>query len=248
MGVVGVVRDIKLFIGEFDLSSKSRVCSLVPSAEMLENTVFLESTRSRKAGVQNIPFKYSGFNEFGVDLPDEILDSKLAIEDLAISVTPENGDVGDVFYFFKSVQGVLTPLNSEFGQLVSFDVEAEGRGQSLFRGRVLDAAAASHGSGETNTTAVQVGALTLGQELAAVFHAIAVTGTDPTLDVILQSDDDSGFASPTARITFTQKSGKISDLQVLTPAAITDDWWRFNITVGGTSTPTFTLFGGMAIK
>jgi hypothetical protein len=75
---------------------------------------------------------------------------------------------------------------------------------------------------------------------------IAAGGTLPTLDVTVQSDDAEGFASPTTRLTFTQKSA--IGAEFITPVAgpITDTWWRVSWAIGGT-TPTFGIVACVGI-
>jgi hypothetical protein len=70
---------------------------------------------------------------------------------------------------------------------------------------------------------------------------VAFGGTSPTLDVIVQSDDASGFPSATNRITFTQATGFTAEYATPVAGAITDDWWRVNFTIGGTASPNFTF-------
>jgi hypothetical protein len=86
-----------------------------------------------------------------------------------------------------------------------------------------------------------LGAATATQHLYGVLHVLAVSGTNPTLDVVIQSDDAEGFASGTTRGTFTQKTAVGS--QFLTPVAgpVTDTHWRCTWTIGGTNTPSFTI-------
>ena len=74
----------------------------------------------------------------------------------------------------------------------------------------------------------------------AALHVLSASGTSPTLDVVLQSDDNSGFSSAVSRITFTQATGITSQWSTLAGAQ-TDDYWRASYTIGGSATPTFTF-------
>ncbi len=86
-------------------------------------------------------------------------------------------------------------------------------------------------------TGRQIGAVSSTQTLYAALHVISASGTSPTLDVKVQSDDNSGFTSATDRITFTQATDVTSEWGSV-GGAITDDYWRITYTVGGTS-PSF---------
>ena len=77
-----------------------------------------------------------------------------------------------------------------------------------------------------------------GKSMYAALHVISVSGTSPTLDVIVQSDDNSGFTTPTNRITFSQ-TGAVGAEWGSVAGAVTDDYWRVSYTIGGSDTPTF---------
>ena len=79
-----------------------------------------------------------------------------------------------------------------------------------------------------------------GKYLYAILHVLAVEGTNPTLDLIVQSDDASGFASAVSRITFTQKTAIGAQFASLV-GPITDTYFRASYTIGGTNTPKFTI-------
>ena len=89
-----------------------------------------------------------------------------------------------------------------------------------------------------NGTSVQHVAVPAGQFLYAALHVLSVSGTaTPTLTVTVQSDDATGFASPTTRMTFnaaTAVGGQI--MRVAGPN--TDNWYRVSWTISGT-TPSF---------
>jgi len=75
---------------------------------------------------------------------------------------------------------------------------------------------------------------------------IAASGTTPTLDVTIESDDAEGMASATTRLTFTQATATTSEWQELA-GAVTDDWWRAAWTIGGGS-PSFTAVVVVGIR
>lgn len=108
---------------------------------------------------------------------------------------------------------------------------------TMARGICLDTQALSAtGSG----TGQQHGAVSSTQTLYAALHVVAFNGT--SLDVKIQSDDNSGFTSATDRITFTQATGVTSQRSTLA-GAITDDWWRADWTFVGTSATIVVFIG-----
>ena len=81
--------------------------------------------------------------------------------------------------------------------------------------------------------------LTTSHYLYAALHVISRSGTSPTIDVLIQSDDNAAFSSPTTRVTFTQQSAIGSEWGTRLVGPITDDYWRASWTIGGSNTPTF---------
>ena len=129
-----------------------------------------------------------------------------------------------------------TPLTGQVGVLAMGSVSSSLSTGPLVRGRLLhpsNVARTSSGSG----TAVQDAAVGSGQTLYAALHVIAASGGSPTLDVIVQSDDNSGFTSATNRITFSQATTTGAQWGSAV-GPITDTYWRVTYTVGG-STPSF---------
>jgi hypothetical protein len=122
------------------------------------------------------------------------------------------------------------------GELLRFSVSGEGSGGvGVVRGKLL------HVGSETATGAEDkqvLGAVSATQSIYAALHVLTVTGTDPTLDVVLESDADGAAGGETARITFAQATAETSEWASLA-GAVTDTYWRASWTIGGTDTPTF---------
>jgi len=154
-----------------------------------------------------------------------------------LSVAATSAD-GGVAYTMRTVMSTLSPLGGSVGDLSALSVDAVGAGGVRpVRGLIMhpETARATSGSG----VARQLGAVSSSQTVYAALHVVAASGTTPTLDVIVESDDASGFATPTTRLTFAQTAGKTAGWQSAA-GAIADDWWRVGWTVGGTD-PSFTF-------
>lgn len=77
-----------------------------------------------------------------------------------------------------------------------------------------------------------------GEHLFGAVFVLAVDGTSPTLDLVLESDVDDTFGSPTTRATIPQFTDTGSYyFEVAGP--ITDEFYRIAATLGGTDTPSF---------
>ena len=130
------------------------------------------------------------------------------------------------------------------GELFAFNISAGGC-DLLARGTVLENAVKT---ATANGTARNLGAVGAAQKLYAGMHVLAVSGTNPTLDMIIQSDDAEGFLSSANRITFAQKTAIGSQWATPVAGAITDTWWRCAYTIGGTDNPSFTVVVVLAIQ
>jgi hypothetical protein len=104
----------------------------------------------------------------------------------------------------------------------------------LIRGTV-DTASTIAATG--SSTGAQLGAVSATQRVWAVVHFLTAGGTTPSITVKVQSDNNSGFTSPTDRITFTAATTKGGQFGSAV-GAITDDYWRATWTVSGTN-PSF---------
>lgn len=230
-----VLTDPKLYVGEYDLSGDLNAVALNYAAEMLDATAFGQTTRIHKGGLKTVGLSGEGFWSGGSDLVDDALFAKIGVADVPVTVVPAGETVANPCYLFRCIHGSYAP-GADIGEMLRFSVSAEGSGGvGAVRGQVL------HVGSETATgagTKVQVGAVTAGQTLYAALHVLTVSGTSPTLDVVLQSDADASAGGETGRITFAQATGITSEWASVA-GAITDTYWRASFTIGGTDTPTF---------
>ena len=88
------------------------------------------------------------------------------------------------------------------------------------------------------STKFQLGAVTAAQYLYGALHVYSASGTNPTLDVTLQSDADASAGSETVRLTFAQKTAAGYEWASPIVGAIADTYWRASWTVAGTN-PSF---------
>lgn len=86
-----------------------------------------------------------------------------------------------------------------------------------------------------------------GRYIYAAMHITAVSGTSPTLDMIIRSDDNADMSSPTTKITFAQKSAIGATWGTRITADIPDTYFQASYTIGG-SDPSFTVAVNVAIQ
>lgn len=232
-----ILKNCKLWVAGYNLSGDVNAMALNVGAELQDGTTFADNTRKRVGGLKTLTYQHEGFFQAnGTDGPDDVLYSRIGTADVPQTIGVTDGAAGEPAYFFRSIAGEYTPLQGSVGDLLRFSVSGEASGgHQAVRGTILhNATVTATGTG----TAFNVGAAASGQKLYAILHVLSASGTAPTLDVVVQSDDASGMASPTTRITFTQATAVGAQYAVPINGPITDTHFRVSHTVGGT-TPSF---------
>lgn len=233
-----VSTNLAAYMGQIDLTSNLIAVAGEYGAELQDNTVFGNTSRSKAGGFKTVKLNFEGYWE--AINPDLRLFRAVSQTDTNIPVTvASNGSTeGDVAHSFLANFASYSPGGS-LGEMMKFSAEAEASGgdTGLIKGYIMQNGTETT---STNTTGVQLGAVGAGQKLYMALHVLpTVSGTSPTLDVTVESDDNSGFTSATTRGTFTQATAETSEWLTPVSGAITDDWWRIAWTIGGTDTPTF---------
>ena len=229
--------DLSILVDNIELAGHAKSFSLTNEVAQLDTTSLASngwttSIGGLKSGSVNI--------EFMQDVADGSVDATLypllGTASVPKSVCLGSAD-GSPAYLLKSIPLTYTPVQGAVGELAMGTISGSSSTGPVIRGKLLHPSNVSRTSSSTGTGR-QLGAVSATQSVYAALHVISASGTSPTLDVIVQSDDNAGFTSPTTRLTFTQATGKTSQI-VSTAGAITDDYWRVSYTIGGSATPTF---------
>lgn len=231
-----VLTNVGLWVAQYPLSGTANSLALGISSALQENTALNATAVSRVGGLQVIAFQAEGYWDDGADA---VLNDRLGLSNVPVTIAPIGSSVGDRAFVARVATADYQPMGGAVGELSLFSVGGEGSGVPVGRGSIL------HNATRTATgnapAGVQVGALSSTQSLYAALHITAVAGTNPSLTVKVQSDDNSGFTSPTDRITFTAANATDNLAQFGSVAgAITDDYWRVTYTISGTN-PSFTF-------
>lgn len=210
-----------------------------------ENTTFGNNAVRRLPGIIDITAQHNGF--WDAVSTSNTLDGDMFTEigaaDGLMSFSPDGGQDGEIAYNFKTQAASYSP-GASHGEVFAFSINVNGSG-AFVRGLVMKNAAQV---GTGNSTITQVGAATNVQTITSVVHVSAVSGTNPTLDVVVKSDATNNFSgSETTRLTHPQVAIRGANRQTLA-GAVTDTWWRQEFTITGSSTPTFTIFGLISIQ
>ena len=237
-----VFNDGKVFLGGYDLSSHATSVNLEINAEELDaTTINSGGFRERLGGLKDSSLQIDGFYEAGSNKPDALLGASIGNE-LIVSTVPDAG-VGNIAYFMKSRLFEYS-IFGEVGEIAPFSISKSHSGDKVVRGTIqLDSALTSSG----NSTGTQLGAVGASEKCFAAIHCYAVSGTSsPTITFKLQSDDNASFTSPTDRITFSDITTIGADFQSVA-GSITDDYWRLEYTITGTS-PSFSIHAAIGIE
>lgn len=236
-----VLTNARIVVGGHELSGQMNSINVDYGAEMKDDTVFgTAGTRSNKPGLKTLAITGSGFWH---DTIDEERYNRIGAEREVVTVSNLGQSEGDRCFFTRGVDGAYNPLSGEIGELVGFELDMHAANTLLVRGTV-GATGTKIATG--NGTGIQLGAVPSGSKLYAALHAIdPITGTTPTLDVMIQSDNAVGFPSPTTHITFTQVTTVAGAQYATVDGPITDDWWRavWTISGGSPSYPLLVSFG-----
>jgi len=229
-----VLNDVKLWRGGYDLSGKSNRLRYVLTTDALEDTGFGNGGhRAFAPGLKGVNLDHGGMLDLGAGSYEDILWAEQGTADLPLTVSVP-GSAGSRAYLNRGIPSQLAPGGS-VGELYAFAVTAQGTG-SIGRGLVLEDGGTARTS-SFNGTAYQLDAGPVtGQFLYAVLHVLSASAGD-TVDVVVESDDNSGMTSATTRVTFTQATAIGSEWMALA-GPVTDDWYRVAVTIGG-SDPSF---------
>lgn len=239
-----ILTNCKILLAGYDLSGDFNRVALAVGAEEKDDTAFGDTSRSAAGGLLTAAVEAAGFWNGGADLDKQIF-NRIGTADIPILIGVDGADAGEIGYFLQALEAHYK-LGGAVGEKLPFDLSAVASGgHPLIRGTVL------YNGTSTATedgTAYQVGAVASGKKLfAALFILGDPEGTNPTLDVIVESDDNADFTSATTRITFAEQTARGAVFATPVAGAITDTYWRVGITIGGTDDPSFDLVVIMGI-
>lgn len=226
-----VLTDARILLAGVDLTAKSNQIGLTYEAETQDATVFGNDTRTMKGGLYVLSGEVGGFTD-DVLTGSTVYDAVGAGPSVLQMAAP--GDDGTTGYAFRSVAASHQPVGGSVGDMAADSLSLQGKsGSPLVQGTILLSAASAKTSTGTGTGR-QLGAVAAGEKVYGALNVVSASGT---LDVTVESDDNSGFTSATTRLTFPQATA-VGDGWQTADGAITDDWWRVSYTIGGGS-PSF---------
>ena len=230
---------LNVYVGGYNLACRAKsIDAPALSVVELDTTTLCDTWEKRFGGLKSASWTADVLQDFDTDQVDQLLGMTTLGGAFPISVPPAGATAGSVAFTFNARQFSYSPLQASAGELAMATIAGAGEGSPVVRGTLMNAPATAITA--TGTTAgQQLGAVSASQRLYAALHVLSASGTSPTMDVVIQSDDNGSFTSATTRITMTQATGITSQWSSVA-GSITDDYWRASITIGGSDTPTFT--------
>lgn len=221
-----ILKNKKIWFDGLSLSGASKAFALNYGADAEEVTTFDDDTHIHKGGLLTVAASITGF--FDADPYDAKIYTEMGTAGKIL--TWANGTAaGSTAYTFKSMLGSYSP-GAQVGNMLEFNLDAASAGK-LIRGSIAENQTGVDTTGDG--TGVQLGSISASQKLYVACHVLNAAGTSPTMDLIIESDDNASFTSATTRATFTQFDAIGGEWKEVS-GAIADDYWRASWTIGGT--------------
>lgn len=242
---VRVLTDCAAYVDDYDFTSDVNTCTLAMDAEAKEKTTFGSGGwKEFIAGLRNVDMNHKGYwqsaTSQAVD-PEGFPD--IGTVDRVHTFAPFEETPADPMlftdqqaaFFFKGTKFTYN-ITGQIGEITSFELGSKSSaGTGVVKGSLIKPKGTVSGTGKVGVTWDSVFGIPSGTSLYVVFH-IFVAGT--TITVQVQTDDNTGFSSPTTVSTL----GPLTTVGAtwMTPVAgpITDRYVRLNVSA---ITGTFTV-------
>ena len=243
-----------LYLGEYDFSGITKGFAFEIEVDAVDMSVIGSTTRINAAGLRGVTWNADLLYD-ATTFEESVfsyLNASGAAQAMLASFWPGGAVAEDELGYFLRTRpgqfGVPWTLGEAAMMSLSGDSGVLGGsrpGHSLVQARLSARGVAAASSG--NGTGRQLGALaSTKQWMAMAGHVTARTGTASVV-FTLQSDDNSGFSSPTNCIT-QASINSVSDFgPSVVQGPITDDHWRVIYTISGTGTLSFVVAMGRIV-
>lgn len=239
--------DAGIFFAGWNLTGQSNSVTLERSAEILDASVFGVGTRVNAAGLWVWNASVAGFwdTDDATYVTTSLFEKLGTLTDsLPLILYPKNAD-GGLAYAFMATQESLELLGA-LGELTPFSTEfrfAREQAAQNYHHPVQGWLAMQHASrtADGNGTEVDVGTLSSAQVMVCASMVTALNGT--SVDIIFETDDNSGFTSATTRSTHSYTGANEADMTSVSGPITPDNYWRVRWDLTGTSFSGVAVFG-----
>lgn len=221
-----------IWIDGYQFNNQLNQAAIDYGADALDVTSLSDTTHIMRSGLKSAGFALDGFFDVsaGSDSIDKKLFDQISLANLPVMIAAQAGTAGQIAYFMNTTLGEYNPQGA-VGEVYKFSARGLAQGD-LVRGTII--ANLSDITSSSSSSVHQIGAATAAQTIFAALFVTKADGTTPTLDVVIESDDNGSFTSATSRFTFSQATA-IGGQYLTLAGAVTDDYWRVDYTLGGTS-------------
>lgn len=233
--------DCTLWIAGYDFTGDSNKLKIAVTASPLMSTVFGGGGyKARAGGLKDVQVTASGLLTMGTGQVEAELFPDLGVMDRVLTASP-TGVAGSTAYLCQ-VGKFDVELLGAHGELAPWSMGAMGsNSQGAPRGQIAKAKGTVSGTGALGS-GLLLGAVGATQYLYGSLHAFGTPGT--TITVLLESDDNAGFSSPTTRATLGPITTAGGTWATRVAGAITDTYFRYKVSA---ITGTFTVGGAIAV-
>ncbi len=234
------VTGYKAYLDHLLISSDLNSAAIQNDVDTPESTTIEDLWREFLAGAKSGKISATGF----VDSPgsDSTLFSSFGTAGKILQVFPLGLTENTRCYFLEFLNGQYSK-QADYGEVFKYSLNGSANG-AVVAGvlNVWEPALTTNGTGYGDAT--QLGAVAAGQKMYAAI-TLALNSGSGTIDFTVESDDNSGFTSPTTRITFSTVSGTISTMSSVA-GPITDTYWRVKYVVPSAANWTFAVTLGIS--
>ena len=219
-----VIKDGQVYYNEFDISGLLNSVTIDYSGDVPEaNVLSGDGTKRRVSGLIDVSISCPGYLD--ASAADKVIYDRIGnVIAGNMSIAPQNPNEGSRAYFLKVNQGTYNILGA-IGDVAPFTLDASSN-SPLIRGVV--GAVGSKDSSDAGLV-LELGAIPDGYKLYAMLHVVEVTGTSPTLSVVITSDDAKTFGGPSIQAALTMKATGMPTHQLVSlDGPKTDTFWRVN--------------------
>ncbi|MCW2920026.1 MAG: hypothetical protein JWN52_8094 [Actinomycetia bacterium] len=235
-----VLKDCTTWVDSIPLTTYANELQLTLTVDDLDVTTFGSGGfKQRAAGLRNVEADLKGFWDGAVVDADAF--ANLGVINRVVSITPD-GAAGSAAYLFKA-GNFSYDQGGAVGAADPFTLKMMGSdGVGVVRGQLAAAKGSVSATGVLGS-GQNLGAVSSTQFLYAAFHVFPTVGT--TITVLLESDDNSGFTTPTTVATLGPLTAVGGTWMPRVAGPLTDTWFRFKVSA---ITGTFVVAGSIAVQ
>ena len=235
----------QLAVGSFNATSTASGANWGVEANTFEINTLADIEFERFAnGRKAMAISFPGYNDFAGGAWDEYSRANFGSQQI-VTLAYDGATAGTGAVIANGIMPAKQSFSANIGDAPAININIVGSTAAApFGEGLVTRASTTNITGTTATTAVQVGALTAAQTVAAAVHVFAFSGTG-TITCQLQSSATSGGSYTNRGSAGAAISAAGAQWISATGLTVTDTWWRLNVTAS--ASPVATVLASIAI-